>query len=652
MNLVAVQNLSKHFGEHTLFSDVSFQINEGEKIGLVGANGCGKTTLFRILTKELAFDDGTVSYAKIANIGYMEQHVAADDTRSAYEAVLDVFDDLKAIEAELEQIVSTLQAMQQASEAELAPFIKRQHTLQEQFERREGYTYQSRARAALLGLGFNEAMMQQSVQTLSGGEKAKVALARLLLSQSNLLLLDEPTNHLDMTSVAWLEDFLRNYSGAALIISHDRYFLDRVVSQILEMEHGHVSPYLGNYSTYREKKHKMRETAQKHYDNTMKEIKRLEGIVAQQRQWNRERNIRTAESKLKQIDRLKKTLVKPENELDSMKLRFHDMAPAAQDVLQATDIKKSYDNRLLFEHIDMTLAAGDHVFLLGANGCGKTTLMKILVGEIPPDDGAIRLGSGIMPGYYDQTHSTLATHKTILQEMSDSLPQMSQGQLRNALGAFLFRGDDVFKLIETLSGGERARIALLKLMLSQANFLLLDEPTNHLDIASREILEDALSSYGGTLLIVSHDRYFINKLAHRILALKEGALEESLGNYDDYLMHIQRQNQTSAAEEKQPPSTQKSSPNKLDYHQTKEQQRKMRALEGKIKRLETAIAETEGKIDELETQLCQPDIATDYQKAAELGQKTEELRQQNERRLDEWMALDEELQAIRDGDER
>lgn len=650
MNLITAQNVEKSIGQRVLFSNVSFQINEGEKIGLVGANGCGKTTLFRLLTSEAPVTSGQIHTSKITHIGYMEQHVAALDQRSAYDAVLDVFSHLRDIEIEMEDITLKLQQQSNASQAKLDILIKRQHALQENFERNDGYTYQSRARSTLLGLGFREEMLQQSVQSLSGGEKSKIALARLLLSNANLLLLDEPTNHLDMPSVAWLEDFLRHYSGAALIISHDRYFLDRVVSQIFEMEHQRVSSYLGNYSTYRDKRSKSHDTEQKHYDNTMKEIKRLEGIVTQQRQWNRERNIRTAESKLKQIARLEETLVKPESELGSMKLRFDDIPPCAQDVLIAQDVKKSFLDRTLFSDINLMLNQGEHVFLLGPNGCGKTTFMKIIAGQLLPDEGVIRFGSGVIAGYYDQTHSSLSTHKTILEEMTDALPTLAQGQIRNALGAFLFRGDDVFKPIETLSGGERARIALLKLMLSKSNFLLLDEPTNHLDIASREVLEDALMSYTGTLLIVSHDRYFINQIAQRILAFptlpEKTGLDESLGNYDNYLEHIQRQAERNAVQKQTLAVNEKFSETKKSYIYNKEQQKAIRQLTGKIKRLEKEIADNESETEQVEQTLCLPEIATDYQKATELGAQLETLHKKNEFLLSEWLLLNEELQQL------
>lgn len=644
MNLLTVQDLEKNIGQRTLFSDVTFQINEGEKVGLVGVNGCGKTTLFRTIMGTTPFDAGAIHKTKLTNIGYMEQHVTSNDQRTAYKAVLDVFAPLQKIERELELLA---QQLQQAQPDELDSLIQRQHRLQEEFKQKDGYTYASRARATLLGLGFRDAMLEQPVLSLSGGEKAKVALARLLLSEANLLLLDEPTNHLDMPSVAWLENFLIHYRGAVLIISHDRYFLDRVVTQILEMEHGHVKSYLGNYSTYREKRAKSRETEQKHYDNTMKEIKRLEDVITQQRQWNRERNIRMAESKQKQVDRLEKTLVRPESELGSMKLQFRDIPPCAQDVLTIDDVGKSFEDKKVFDHVTFSLTNGDHVFLLGPNGCGKTTLMKLLMKREIPDHGIIRFGSGVIAGYYDQTHGLTSTQKTILDEMTDALPELSQGEIRNALAAFLFRGDDVFKLIETLSGGERARIALLKLMLSKSNLLLLDEPTNHLDIASREVLEDSLATYEGTLLIISHDRYFINKLSKRILAFTDNRLAgliESLGDYDDYLAHIQRQSENKTEEATTIPM--EVSENKKKYQESKELQRQIRQLQSKIKKTEQTIETNETTIQSLEEKLLDSAIATDYQQAADIGIKIESLHQENEQLMDDWAHFSEELETF------
>ncbi len=529
MVYLSATNVSKAFGEETLFENVSFHVEEHDKIGLVGANGAGKTTLFKMIIGQMEPDTGGV-YVNRDAIGYMEQYACLDDGRTVLEEALSGFWKFRRMEEELHSLTAALDKA-----GDDAGLIERQQFLTEQYAAQGGLTYQSRVRAALLGLGFAPEDLERPLSSLSGGQRSKVSLARLLTCDAKLLLLDEPTNHLDIRSVGWLEDFLKAYDGAYLVISHDRYFLDQVTKKTFELEHGHLRMYGGGYSEYLLRKQEDREVLQHQYDSQMREIKRIEGIIAQQRQWNREKNIKTAESKQKMVDRLRGQLVKPEAELSAIRFAFNVLPGGGNDVLLAEELSKRFGEKKLFEHAKLHIRNGERVFLLGENGCGKTTLLRIITGQLPSDSGFLRLGVGIKAGYYDQNLEGLNYDKDVIHEVWDKYPQMTQTQVRNALAVFLFTGDDVFKPMRALSGGERARVALLKLMLSKANFLLLDEPTNHLDIASREALESALLGYEGTLLMVSHDRYFINKLADRVLVMKENGIEECIGNYDDYL---------------------------------------------------------------------------------------------------------------------
>ena len=637
MILLSASQLGVSFGATTLFEGISFELQESEKVGLIGVNGCGKTTLFKLLTGEIR-GEGQIYPAKALKLGYMQQHVVNAGDRTAYDEVLDVFSPLLTMESELESLSAQLTSPT-LSDDEMARLIARQHQLHERFASEGGLTCRSRARATLLGLGFDETMLDRPVSKLSGGEKSKVLLARLLLSGANLLLLDEPTNHLDIAAVEWLEGYLSSFPGATLIISHDRYFLDRVTSRTMEMSSGKLRSFSGNYSTYMEKREKEDDTIEKHYANTLKEIKRLEGIVEQQRRWNREKNIRTAESKLKQIERIKKDMVVPERGPDSIAFSFECDAPSGQDVLMAEGLSKQFDQTLLFKNADLHIRAGERVFLLGANGTGKSTLLKILLGRLVPDSGTSQLGVGVKTGYYDQTMSDLHGDNDILHEIWRLHPDLTQTQARNALASFLFRGDDVFKPIDALSGGEKARVALLNLMLSGCNFLLLDEPTNHLDIASREMLEDALMGYGGTQLIVSHDRYFINKLADRILFLREDGIEEFWGDYDDYL-----------SGKSEPPAAESSAPKpempKNDYQREKERKSEIRKLISARNRAEDAVNAAEETIAALEKELCRDEIATDYVAAQELSIQLETAQANLEALYSQWMELMDQCEQI------
>ena len=636
MALLGVSNLTKSFGTDLLFQGVTFEIQENDRIGLVGVNGTGKTTLFKILTGEVNDDAGEIYQSKQTVLGYMEQHVCRNDNKTAYDEVLTVFSHLSEMENELELL--NLKISRQMGD--LDTLIERQSFLNDAFVRDGGLTYKSRARSALLGLGFDDGQMKLPVGALSGGQKAKLQLAKMLLSGANLLLLDEPTNHLDIASVEWLEDYLKSYNGAYVVISHDRYFLDRITLKTFELEHHTLSIYKGNYTAYLSLKAEKRLAAERVYENTQKEINRLEGVVAQQRQWNREKNIRTAESKLKVIERLERSLEKPESEPDEIRFRFDIKHISGNDVLDVEGLSLSFGHQPpLFQNVNMRVRKGERIFLLGPNGCGKTSLLKTLLGTYQAQDGRTRFGVGIDLGYYDQIQAGLDSEKTVIDEIWDQYPHMTQTQVRSALAVFLFRGEDVFKPVAALSGGERAKLLLLKLMLSRANFLLLDEPTNHLDIASREALENALMGYEGTLLVVSHDRYLINKIADRIYYLEEGGVTEYIGNYDDFLDRSRREQIQSATTERP------EAPKGNDYKLRKELQSELRKLTTRVKRLEEEIDAVESTIAQLTQTLSNPEVASDYQKAMDLTAQIDEQKAKQEDLLSEWETASEDLES-------
>lgn len=631
MALLSVHNLGKHFGERTLFEGLTFDVNDRDKIGLVGDNGCGKTTLFRMLTGESAVDEGEVVRGKGTRLGYMEQHACTRVERALWDEVESIFEPVMAVERELSEVTALLSGERQGDVA----LIDRQHMLQEQFEAMGGLYYKSRVRATLLGLGFEESAFSQTVSSLSGGQRSKAAMGRLLLSESNLLLLDEPTNHLDIPSVEWLEEFLRGYSGAVVVISHDRYFLDRVTNRTLELCGGRLYATDGSYTAHYAARQKDREVEKKHYKTAMREIHRVEESIERFRQFNREKSIRAAESKEKQLERLKAAVEVPEAEQDSIRFDFTADTVSGTEVLNAEALSMGFGGRPLFQDISFQIRRSERVFLLGPNGCGKTTLLRILNGTLQPLMGSVRLGAKVRIGYYDQTQSGLDDGKTVMEEVWDAYPALTQTEIRNALAAFLFRGEAVFQSVRELSGGERARVLLLKLMLARDNLLLLDEPTNHLDITSREALEEALSGYDGTIFIVSHDRYFINRMASRILRLTETGCRSFPGNYDDYLEKFQ---ESAAADTAAAPVKENA------YKQRKEQEAAKRKLAARVRRLEEAIAETEQAIGEIHAQLADDAVSADYERVLELTGQLDENTRLLEQRMAEWEAAQLELE--------
>ena len=636
MIVLSGNDISVSFGGETLFHDVNFRLEENGRAGLVGVNGCGKTTLMHVINGRQEAETGGISKAAGIKLGCMEQYVIRDDNITLYDEVLEIFRPLIDAENELADIAVAIDTGDHSEQT-----LSRQMQLQERFEREGGLTYKSMTCSALVGLGFSEDDFNKPISVMSGGQKSKAQLAKLLLSGSNILLLDEPTNHLDITACEWLEKFLTEYKGAYIVISHDRYFLDKVTDTTFEMENRTLREYKGNYTRYLELKAEAREAQQRVYDRTVKEINRIEGIVEQQKRWGQEHNFITAASKQKQADRLKETLEKPEDLPETIKFTFRAKEGGANDVLIAKGLSKSFDGTVVFTNAELDIKKNTTTFILGENGCGKTTLLKILTGEYQADSGEYKFGNNIQFGYYDQAQTDLDPSKTVIDEVWDRYPKMTQTQVRSALAQFLFKGDDVFKNVGKLSGGEKARVSLLKLMLSKANMLLLDEPTNHLDIHSREALENALASYGGTLLIVSHDRYLINKLADRIVWLGKTGTVNIDGNYDRYI-----ELKEAKAQSEQAVQVKAAEGKKNDYKERKERESTLRKLSGALKRCEQAIDEIGLKTAELAQQMSQPEIATDYEKTSALAQEIEALKEKEEALTAEWMELSEQIEAF------
>lgn len=633
MPALSVRNLTMTFIERNLFTDVSFDVEERDKVGFIGANGVGKTTLFKILNGEISPVSGTVTFSKNVRPGYMEQHACNNPRADVYHELLSVFDSLSDMETE----ISTLAHQIDNKSGNLDELVERQTMLIEQFERAGGLTYKSRTRSALLGLGFSENDFTMPVGNLSGGQRSKLCLAKLLLSQSNMLLLDEPTNHLDIDAIAWLEGFLRDFKGAMIIISHDRYFLDNVTNKTIELEHNRAMVYKGSYSEFVKKKESVNESLKNKYEHDLKEIKRIEDIVEQQKRWGQAHNFITAASKQKEADRIKDGLVAPESELETMRMHFEPRCESGNDVLICKNLAKSFDNKQLFKNVDIHIRKGERVFIIGGNGCGKTTLFRILTGKTPMNSGEYDYGANVEIGYFDQMQQNLDLSKTALDEVWDTFPNMTQTEVRSALASFLFKGDEVFKPLSKMSGGERARVSLLKLMLKGSNFLLLDEPTNHLDASSREELEKTLLDYSGTMLIVSHDRYFINKIADRILLLTNNGVKEYLGNYDYYLERTTAEKSGAVPTENKKDKKEKT---QNDYFLQKQKQSEERKRQTKLKKAEAEIERLDEEIAKTQELLSSEEVAADYEKLMELSKLLEDLQKQQEGQYEIWEELE------------
>ena len=619
--ILSCNNINKSFGINEVLKDASFHLEEREKAALIGPNGAGKSTLLKIIVQEMAPDSGDVIIARGKSIGYLAQHQELTGGRTIYEELLEV----KQYILDMEDKIRTMeQQMKSLSGRELDALLADYSRLTHQFELENGYACRSEVTGVLKGLGFTEEEFTKPVDTLSGGQKTRVALGRLLLSGPDIILLDEPTNHLDMDSIAWLETYLMNYKGAVFIVSHDRYFLDKVVTKIVEIDRGNVRMFQGNYSAYAQKKAMIREAEYKAWFNQQQEIKHQEEVITKLKSFNREKSIRRAESREKMLEKID-VLEKPVEENLEMKLTLTPRITSGNDVLTVTGLAKSFPQQELFSHVDFAVKRGERVAIIGANGTGKTTLLKIINGLLEADEGEILLGTKVQIGYYDQEHHVLDMNKTIFEEMSDTYPYLTNTEIRNVLAAFLFTGDDVFQPIHTLSGGERGRVSLAKLMLSEANFLILDEPTNHLDITSKEILEKALNSYTGTLLYVSHDRYFINQTATRILDLTNQAMVNYIGNYDYYLEKKEELTKIYAPESGNVVPEETVSSNKLDWKQQKEEQARQRKRENDLKKTEAEIEKLETRDREIDEEMNKPEIAVNVSECVRLSKEKAEI---------------------------
>lgn len=637
--ILSLSNVSKSYGTDVILEKISFNIEEKEKAAIVGVNGAGKTTLFKIITGEISSDSGDIYFKKDSSFGYLKQNAIPNSEGTIYNEMLAVFSPLIKAEEDLRQMEHEMSHM---SGTELKEHMKKYSDLQYKFELMDGYSYKSRIKGVLKGLGFTEDDFDRPVKSLSGGQKTRVYLGSLLLSKPDLLLLDEPTNHLDIESIAWLEDFLRSYTGAVLIISHDRYFLDKIVTKTIEIENKKSHIYEGNYSFYAKNKEINRQIEQHHFVQQQKEIKHQEDVIAKLRSFNREKSIKRAESRQKHLEKME-VVNRPENLPDKMRLKLTPKITSGNDVLHAEGLSKSFDNKTLFSNLDIDIKRGEKTAIVGPNGIGKSTLLKILLGKAEKTTGEIKWGTNVHVGYYDQEQHNFNENNTIFQEISDTYPEMTNGEIRNVLAAFVFEGDDVFKLISSLSGGEKGRISLAKIMLSKANCLILDEPTNHLDIFSKEILENAINNYEGTVLYVSHDRYFINKTATKIIELSKDGVKEYLGNYDYYIekKNTAKREEMLFGEKTHQPEKQEISETKLSYQEQKEQQAKERKLKNQIKKIETEIEETEVKIQALEEELMKPEIATDADKARDLFDQKTDLETHLNELYDKWESIQE-----------
>lgn len=653
--IISCSNIKKTFIDKEVIKNISFHIEEHEKVALIGNNGVGKTTLLKILTKDLEPDDGLVTYSKDCQIGYLKQNMDLVSSRTVYDELLSVFDHVIALEEKLHEMEDEIA---KTSSLEL---INAYDNLRRTYEDSKGYEYRSLVKGVLKGLGFDESIYDKPISILSGGQKNRVALGKLLLQEPTLLLLDEPTNHLDIEAIEWLEGFLRNYKGAVLIISHDRYFLDKIVTKVVHIEFGRSFIYNGNYSDYVLKSEKEYEVAMKHFEKQQKEIAHQQAVISKLRQFNREKSIKRARSREKALEKIE-VMDMPMIDNKPMQLTLTPRIVSGNDVLLVDHLSKTFEDTPLFKNMCLSINKGDKVALVGPNGVGKTTFFRMLLGQMEPTSGTFKLGSNVMIGYYDQEHSTLDVTRTIIEEIEYAFPELKTSEIRNVLAAFLFTGEDVFKPISTLSGGERGRVALAKIMLSKANFLILDEPTNHLDILSKEILESAIINYEGTVLYVSHDRYFINQTASKIIEMAQDGTTEYLGNYDYYMEKkkeleeekakrmAQMTNQsaystgiTLSTPSSSSSSSSTSSSAKEDRQRQKEEQARVRRIQNQMTKLEDAISEAEDKVSAIDQQLCLEEVYSDFEKSKVLLEEKETLSLQIATYYEEWEKLSEEL---------
>lgn len=639
--ILQCSHISKSFDGNTILNDISFHINEQEKTAIVGVNGSGKSTLLKILMGEYEADDGEIIIQKDAVIGYLAQNQDIDSAKSVLEEMQDAKKDVIALEQELNDIT---EQMNHASGEELEHLIAKSDTLRHRFELAGGYTYHSELIGVLKGLGFTEEEFNKPVSALSGGERTRVALGKMLLTSPDLIILDEPTNHLDMKAIRWLEGYLSGYRGAVIIVAHDRYFLDRIVTKVVEIRQHKSTVYQGNYSQFSEKKQALLDTQMKQYLNQQAEIKHQEAVIAKLKSFNREKSVKRAESREKQLDKIER-LDKPVEENTRMNLLFSPRIQSGNDVLSIEHLSKAFDSEILFTDISFELKRGERVAIIGDNGSGKTTILKIINDLVKADAGTIRLGTNVEIGYYDQAHQVLHAEKTIFEELQDDYPSMTNTEIRNILAAFLFTDDDVFKQISKLSGGERGRVSLAKLMLSDANLLILDEPTNHLDIDSKEILERAVNHFEGTVLYVSHDRYFINRTATRILDLTQKQLVNYIGNYDYYLEKKEANEQaqlTTPVEPATDTADNGASDSKLTWQQQKEEQARLRKKQNALNKVEKEISELEAKNESLDEQLSDPKNGTDIALLQQLASEKEANDERLLTLMEEWENLAED----------
>ena len=658
--ILSCSNISKSFGSDTILENVSFHIEEHEKAAVVGINGAGKSTLLKIIIGELPADSGEVVVSKGKTIGYLAQHQDLESSRTIYEEVLEIKRPIIQMEERIRQLETQMKdAKGDALESMLSEYSRLNH----QFELANGYAYKSEVTGVLKGLGFTEEEFTKPVNTLSGGQKTRVSLGRLLLSNPDIILLDEPTNHLDMESIAWLENYLINYSGSVIIVAHDRYLLNGVVKKIIELDRGHSQVYLGNYDEYSQKRAMIRQAQMKAYLNQQQEIRHQQEVIAKLKSFNREKSIKRAESREKMLAKVE-VLEKPTEVNDAMSITLEPRTESGNDVLTIRNLGKAFGSLNLFQHVDIDIRRGERIAVIGNNGAGKSTLLKIIMGMLPADAGEIRPGARVHVGYYDQEQQVLHPEKTIFEEIQDAYPDMDNTRVRSVLAAFLFTGDDVFKKISDLSGGERGRVSLAKLMLSEANFLILDEPTNHLDITSKEILEDALNHYTGTVLYVSHDRYFINKTATRILELTGQTFINYIGNYDYYLEKKEELTRiytgqtgsasslssktagplaglTAGSVSSSSLSEKEESAGKQDWKAQKEEQARLRKRQNDLKKTEEAILNHETRMEEIDQLLASEEVYTNVSRLMELNQEKETLTRQLEELYEAWESLAE-----------